>query len=227
MPSETTLVPTRTKEQRRYARVQLNLSARLRWLTPLGQLTEVTETLDVSRGGLLVYLREPCRVGGAVWVTFPFESTPPLTQPETPARVVRAKTTPAGGHLAALEFEALPRRRDAAAARGGTYPRPAGERRRRERVRLALPIRVRPADSPWPEETMTIDISKDGARFCTTRLYAVGDTVYVTWAPGSFGGRMASAVELPARVVCVKKDTRLSSPVWQQVAVALLPPEKS
>ncbi len=221
MPHETTLVPALPKKQRRHPRVQLNLSVRLRWLSPLGQLIEVTETLDVGRGGLLVHRREPCRAGALVWVAFPFDPSLPLTQPETPARVVRVTTTPAGDNLVALELEA-PKPKGAAA--GQAYLSFARERRRHERLRLALPIRVRPADSPWPEETMTVDISDDGVLFCTTRLHTVGDTLYIALPPRSFGGQWASPAELPARVVRVAGDAH--SAVWQQVAAALLPPEK-
>ncbi len=227
MPPETSLVSTLTKEQRRHPRVQLNLPVRLRWLTPLGQLTEVTETLDVCRAGLRIYRREPCRIGAMVWVTFLFDSSLPLALPETPARVVRLATTPTGGNLVALEFESLPRHRDLLAALARIYPGSVRNRRRRERIRLALPIRVRPPSSPWPEETMTVDLSDEGLMFCTTRLYIVGDTVFITLPRGSFGGRWASPTELPARVVRIEKDARLDGSVWQQVAVAVLPPEKS
>jgi hypothetical protein len=220
MSHETTLVPALMKEQRRHPRAQLSLPVRLRWLSPLGQLTEVTETLDVGRGGLLVHRREPCCVGARVWVTFPFDPSLLLAQPETPARVVRVATTPAGGNLVALELEP-PRPSDAA---GRTHTRFARERRRHERLRLVLPIRVRPADSPWPEETMTVDISDDGVLFCTTRLYAAGDAIYIALPPRSFGGRWISPAELAARVVRITRDAR--SAVWQQVAAALLPPEK-
>jgi len=224
MPSQTTLVPNLVREQRRHPRAQLSLPVRLRWLTPLGQLSEAAQTLDVCRGGLLVYRREFCGVGAMVWVTLPFDSTLALTEPETPARVVRVKMTPAGGHLVALQFEAPPRRRDTAGAAGRTFSGPATEHRRRERIRLALPIRVRPADSPWPEETMTVDISEAGALFCTTRLYAVGDTVHLTIPRGSFGGRWAAHKELRARVVRLEPGAGRTGSVWQQVAVALLAP---
>ncbi len=207
--------PTLVTEQRRHPRAQLNLPVRLRWLTPLGQSTEVTETLDVCRGGLLIFRREPCRVKAMLWVTFPFDSSLPLTQPETPARVVRVNKTPAGGHLVAVEFEAPLRH----AAEAGT----SIDRRRRERIPLALPIRIRPSDSPWPEETMTIDLSDEGALFCTARLYAVGDIVHITLPPGTLGSRWASLAEVPARVVRV---ARLPGSVEQQVALALIPPER-
>jgi hypothetical protein len=182
----------------------------------LGQLTEVAETLDVCRGGLLVYRRDPSQVGSMLWVTFPFDSSPQLPQPEIPARVVRVKDTPTSGHLVALEFEAPLRHAAGTAAMGF-------DRRRHERFPLALPIRVRPSDSPWPEETMTVDLSDDGVLFCTARLYSVGDLIYVNLPTGTIRSRSSSAAEVPARVVRV---VRRPDSVEQQVAVALLPPGK-
>ncbi len=203
-------------ERRRHPRAQLNLPVRLRWLGPLGQLTEVAETLDVCRGGLLVYRRDPSQVGSMLWVTFPFDSTLQLPQPETPARVVRVKDTPAGGHLVAIELE-VPLRHAAGAGAAGL------DRRRHERIPLALPIRVRPSDSPWPEETMTVDVSDDGVLFCTARLYSAGDLVYINLPPGTIRSRSSSTAEVPARVVRV---VRRPDFVEQEVAVALLPPDK-
>src|SRR5262249_61527753 len=97
------------------------------------------------------------------------------------------------------------------------------ERRRQERVPLALPIRVRPADSLWPEETMTMDITEDGVRFWTTRLYSVGDDLRIFSPRGSLPSRWITTAELPARIVRV---TSRPGSIAQEVAVALLPPAK-
>lgn len=215
------LVRTRGDERRRNPRAPLNLPARLRWPSPLGQLAEVCETLDVSRGGLLTFLmpgrRPSCRVESRLWVTFPFDSSTPLVQPETPARVVRAAPTPAGGLRVAIEFEANPR------TPAGQCPSDAGriaeDRRARERIRLALPIRVRLADSPWYEETMSVDVTAEGLMFCSARLYAVGETVYLTLPPGTILSRSGTLSEVPARVV---RAARLPGTVEQQVALAVL-----
>ena len=102
-------------EQRHYPRVQLHLPVRLRWLGPLGSRLETRQTLDVSRGGMLIYRPDECTKGARVWVTFPFNPAAPEPQPETAARVVRVKTTPAGGHLLSLALEA---------DRKSTRPRP-------------------------------------------------------------------------------------------------------
>ena len=75
---------------------------------PLGQCMEMAETLDVSRSGLLFYRTRPRPVAARLWVVYPFAADSP-TQPETPARVARVKTTPGGGQLVAVEFQPLPR----------------------------------------------------------------------------------------------------------------------
>jgi hypothetical protein len=77
-------------DRREHHRVQLRLPARLRWTTPFGQKTEVCTAVDVSRGGMLVPCREPHAEGMSLWVTFPFNSSLIVGQPEILARVVRA-----------------------------------------------------------------------------------------------------------------------------------------
>ena len=75
---------------REHHRVQLRLPVRLRWTAPLGQKIELAETIDVSRGGLLVSTKERHAPGVPVWVTFPYDSSLGDGQPEIPARVVRS-----------------------------------------------------------------------------------------------------------------------------------------
>ena len=77
-------------DRREHHRVQLRLPARLRWTTPFGQKTEVCASVDVSRGGILVPCREPHAEGMTLWVTFPFDASLVVGQPEVLARVVRA-----------------------------------------------------------------------------------------------------------------------------------------
>jgi PilZ domain len=177
------------KEQRRHPRAQLQLPVRIRWRGPLGSLVEFTEALDVSREGLLVTRQQETRKGSRVWVTVPFDGAGANTvQPETPARVVRVQSTASGANLVALHFE-NPRR-------NASQP-PESERRRNMRVSFGLPILVRPANSPWPEETMTQDISQGGARFETTRSYSVGDVLLLQIQSDAWKGPR----EVPGRVV--------------------------
>src|ERR1700735_5543351 len=77
-------------DRRAQHRVQLRLPARLRWTTPFGQKTEVCASVDVSRGGMLVPCREPHVERTTLWVTFPFDASLVVGQPEVLARVVRA-----------------------------------------------------------------------------------------------------------------------------------------
>src|SRR6266852_5601757 len=175
MPIETSVAHTRIKEQRRHPRAQLSLPVRLRWPTPLGQTTEVAETLDVCRGGLLIHRRDPCPIRALLWVTFPFDSTLPLTQPETPARIARVKTTPTGGHLVGIEFQAHHSHRNAGSAEEA-HPQLARERRRRERVPLALPAALSPCcglrrnPSPLSRRWCATPIRSTAAR-CTTKWF--------------------------------------------------------
>jgi len=57
------------------------------------------------------------------------------------------------------------------------------ERRRSPRRALALPIRVRPEQIPWFEETMTIDVSAESIRFQSTRDYEPGQFLIVSFDP--------------------------------------------
>jgi PilZ domain len=164
-------------EQRRHPRAQLHLPVRLRWLGPLGSLLEVTQTLDTSRGGLLVYRADSCMVDTRVWVTFPFDPEATEAQPEIAARVVRVKNTPSGGHLVALHLETW-RSRD-----GRLVPL---ERRKSPRVPLSLPVRVRLADVIWPEETMTLEVSEGGLTVESARLCQPGDSIRVQLPNGQW-----------------------------------------
>ena len=74
---------------REYRRVRMRLPVRLRWTAPLGQKIELCETIDVSRGGLLLSSKEPHAAGVPLWVTFPYDALLPDGQPEVLARVVR------------------------------------------------------------------------------------------------------------------------------------------
>jgi len=178
-------------EQRRNPRAQLHLPVRLRWLGPLGSLVEVSQTLDASRGGLLVYRTDSCMVGTRVWVTFPFDPAATDAQPEMAALVVRVKRTPTGGHLVALQLETR-RSRD-----GCLIP---FERRRTPRIPLGLPVRVRPADTIWPEETMTLEVSGGGLTFESARLCQPGDSVRVQLP----NGQWTRSGESPAVIVHVE-----------------------
>ena len=78
-------------DRREHHRVQLRIPARLRWTTPLGQMTELCETRNVSRCGLLVHCKQNHPPQTPLWITFPYDATLPFGQPEVLARVVRSE----------------------------------------------------------------------------------------------------------------------------------------
>jgi hypothetical protein len=179
-------------ELRKHPRAQLKLPARVRWRGPLGMRMESTYTLDVSRNGIRVQRNESCESGSRVWVVFPFDAASCSgIPPETPARVVRVESCAGTGYQVALQLE-LPAR---------TASRPTErERRACSRISFALPIFVRALGFPWPEESMTQNISRTGARFESAHIYCAGDAVLakIPW------GDWACAGEIPARIVRVE-----------------------
>jgi hypothetical protein len=184
---------------RKHPRAQLKLPARVRWRGPLGMRMESAHTLDVSRNGIRVQRNESCETGSRVWVVFPFDAASAAgVPPETPARVVRVESGRGGGYQVSLELE-LPSR-DAS--------RPAdSERRACSRISFALPIFVRALGFPWPEESMTQNISRTGARFDSAHIYSAGDAVLakIPW------GDWACAGEIPARIVRIENSASRSS----------------
>src|SRR6266566_3239585 len=193
---------------RQHRRVRMRLRARLRWTTPLGQKIELAETRNVSRGGLLVSSREFHAAGVEFWVTFPFDPSLGDGQPELLARVVRCDRSHEGGHHTAAAAEktsseapfilALHFLGPAHARSNGN--RPGRERRSSPRRLLAVPIRVRPEQVPWFEETMSLDFSPRGLRFRSHREYAEGEVLRITFenhSPALWPG----SVEFRAKVV--------------------------
>jgi PilZ domain len=181
------LRPPGSPELRRHPRAFLNLPIRIRWYGPLGMRFELTDTVDVSREGLLVRCAEPCDVQTRLWIAFPYDAGQNAgIQPERGATVVRATPDPPDGFRVALRLE-TPAHSELRA--------PASERRKEARVRLALPIFVRSAGAPWSEESMTRDLSRSGARFETSRVYDAGEDVLASlpwskWAKGEVSGRV-------------------------------------
>jgi PilZ domain len=183
--------PAASVELRKHPRAQVRLLARIRSRGPFGMRLEVTETIDVSREGLLVHRREECNPSQHVWVAFPFDaSSPATTQLEVPARIVRVQQDPIGGFRVALSLEMAPR----------ALPTASGDERRKSvRSPLSLPIFVRRTGTPWPEESMTQDISDGGVRFETSQIFAPGDTLHAMIPSGDWPKRG----ELTGRVVRV------------------------
>ena len=147
---------------RAYRRVRIRLPARLRWPSPFGQKIELAETMDVSRGGLLLSSRELQAPGVPLWVTFPYDASLREGQPEGPARLVRCKQLSMSPFVysLAIQFEAQAR-----PVSNGNGARRDPERRGSPRRWLAIPIRVRLENVPWFEEAMSLDFSPRGMRF--------------------------------------------------------------
>lgn len=166
-------------QNRQHARVRLRLPVRLRWVAPLGQQSEVCETRNVSKGGLLVACKGQHPDGFPLWVTFPFDVSAPDNQPEVLARVMR-RQVPSAGQMdreeIALHFERFPL--------GASNGREVTEQvapQNGSAASVSLPIRVRPRNIHWPEEAMTLAVSADTLRFVSNREYAAGETLLVSF----------------------------------------------
>jgi hypothetical protein len=84
----------------------------------------------------------------------------------------------------------------------GNCTRPVRERRGSPRRLLAVPIRVRPEQVPWFEETMSLDFSARGMRFRSNREYTEGEVLGITFEAPS-PARWPGPVEFRAKVVRV------------------------
>ena|ERR1700690_3981592 len=176
------------KESRRHPRARVHLPVRIRWRGPLGLQTEIAQTLDLSRNGVLVPGSDSWSEHTRLWVTLPFDAQDTTgLQPEMPARLVRIAHLNSGARLAALHLQ---------------LPHPGirsrfDERRSSPRFPYALPVTIRRDGAYAAEATMTIDLSYVGVRFEATRFYAADDFVHVHIPSGSWAERG----EIPGRVL--------------------------
>lgn len=196
------------RQHRQHARVRLRLPVRLRWVAPLGQQSEVCETRNVSRGGLLVECNERHGEGFPLWVTFPFDPEAREGQPEVLARVVRARHVEMNGAAReeiALHFEGIPKQ-----ANASNGQKQIGSPFLSEGRSVALAIRVRPRHIPWVEEAMTVEVSADRMRFVSNREYPVGEALLVTFVSADAKPWPGSG-EMLARIVHVEKTAESSS----------------
>lgn len=210
-------------DRREHHRAQLNLPVRLRWTTPFGQRTEVCETQNISRGGLLVPAAEAHAPGVSLWVTFPFDDAVADGQPEIPAKVVRTRETHNGADHAngnpPSRHSAMPEKNGAhrtllalrfapvVESKGNGNHRVENERRLSKRRALSLPIRVRPEQMLWFEEAMTIDISANGIRFLSNREYFAGEVLLISFASPA-AAPWTGATEFRSRVLRVESGTQ-------------------
>lgn len=168
-------------QRRLHPRVRLQLPARLRWSAPLSQQTEQCETVNVSRGGLLVACLQAHPPGHPLWVAFPFDAVGSGAQPESIARVLRCEKNGRASSFSwnvAIHFDGIGVRRPRSNLQHDSR-QPNGNGSRNS---IALPIRVRPVHVPWHEETMTTEVSPDKLRFQTNREYEFGARLMVSFA---------------------------------------------
>ena len=155
------------------------MPARLRWSAPLGQCIEPCETINASRGGLLLACGEAPNAGHALWITFPFDAEASGMQPEVLARVVRSEPSmedPETRWRVGLQFE-----RTARPAISGNGKDRGIEKKNGAGRNIALPIRVRPRSVPWHEEVMTMEVSPEKVKFVTHREYSFGQQLLVSF----------------------------------------------
>ena len=113
-------------------------------------------------------------------MTIPFDPENAGAQPETLARVVRCEPLSNGddsGWNVAMEFEGVAGKKPQ-----GNGNQDARKNRNGKGTALALPIRVRPADVPWHEEAMTVEVGRDKLQFVTNREYSFGERLLVSFA---------------------------------------------
>lgn len=187
------------RDQRTRTRIRLNLPVRIRQVGPPRDLVEVSRTLDVSRNGIMFRTRQPYDANSTVWVTMPYHPEAVNPEPEFPASVVRILRAEDGSTEIAVQFHSAHADKSRPVYQSAP-PAPAagkGDRREKNRVRMALPIRVR--NAAHAEESITLDVSRTGVLFRTSRQYPVGEQVWVAmpYQPG------APPQEVSARVVRV------------------------
>ena len=150
---------------------------------------EITETIDISRDGVLLPLQQAgCEPGTRAWIVFPYDREAiGSVEPETPATVARVMQRADGSYRIGVRL---------APTQSEAPQRTLIERRRARRLAFALPILVRAAGAPGPEESMTHDVSLGGARFESPHVYRNGDAVVaeIPWGDWSKRGEIRGRV---------------------------------
>jgi hypothetical protein len=211
------------RERRRRPRVLLQLPVRVRWLGPFGLETEVTQTENVSRDGLLISSFNSRQPGSQLWATFPYDADVAFTESETAGTVAWCAAESANKNMIAISFhQSDPHSlRNLSAAADPPVATRSHERRSQSRIPLAYLIRVSriaptrqnsqtaPDQSPQPEETMTVNVSPAGMVFCTVRIYSPNERLTIATPAArnlSEGKRYARVI----RVTPVRPDSPLS-----------------
>jgi hypothetical protein len=172
------LGPPNPQDQRTRPRTRMDLRVRIRRTGPPRESVEVTSAVDVSRNGLLFVSREPHELNSVVWVTMPYTPDSPHNPPEFPASVVRLGWCADGTSQVAVEFHSAHADRFRSTYAAEETVKSAIERRGKNRVRMTLPIRVR--YDGRVEVSVTLDVSRSGVLFRSTRDYDRGQKVWVS-----------------------------------------------
>ena len=208
-------------DRRRRPRAQLELPVRVRWLGPFGLETEVTQTCNASRDGLLVSSALPRQHGTLVWATFPFDPAVAFTESETSGKVVRSEPASGDSCRIAISFHASDLASLVAASTAKEFSGRSehADRGGQPRIPLAYLVRVTrnarrskefdlPLESPFrAEDAMTVDVSPNGMIFCTLRIYSAGEKLLIA---AQVGLKLSS--ERRAQVVGVRRS-RPDSPL--------------
>jgi len=210
-------------ERRRRPRVLLQLPVRVRWLGPFGLETEVTQTENVSRDGLLISSFNSRQPGSQLWATFPYDADVAFTESETAGTVAWCAAESANKNMIAISFhQSDPLWQKNLTAADDPLPEfRSHDRRSQTHISLAYLIRVSriaptrqdphaALDQPsQPEETMTVNVSPAGMVFCTVLIYSPNERLAITTPAArnlSEGKRYARVV----RVAPVHPDSPLS-----------------
>lgn len=207
-----TLAVAKQNDMRQHPRVPLVLWVRVRWLGVLGLEPEVSETIDTGRGGLLTSSACERAPGSPAWVTFPYDSNAAEAVPEFPSRVAHCNAACENSFHIGLAFlsdhhpehanrgnhRAFPAKRKLFWRRSRNSVGPL-ERRTETRIPIALPVTIHRESLPWPDETMTADVSSSGISFSTVQVYEPDELLSVNLPDG----RWAASGRHSARVVRV------------------------
>jgi hypothetical protein len=173
----------------------MDVPVRVRQVPPPREYFEIKTTVDVSRNGILFRTREPYELNSTIWITMPYNPEVELRPPEFPGTVVRVIKMPAGDLEIGVQFHSAyaDRWNHAPVYTAPGKPITHSERRGKSRVKMTLPLRVRTDGTyvggtlqmqeeklpVWIEESVTLDVSRTGVLFASSKPYKLGQRVWV------------------------------------------------
>ncbi len=195
------------KDQRFRQRVRMDMPVRIRQVPPPRDSTEIKNTLDVSRNGILFRTRQNYELNSLLWVTMPYTASAEVKDPEFPATVVRVIKLQDGDTEIGVQFHSAhaDRWHHSIYAQTTTKPITNTEKREKNRVRMTLPVRVR--SGMVMDESVTLDVSRTGILFVSSQPYAIGQKVFVVVPFQPAGLISGTQVEEPGEIVrFVRRD---------------------